>query len=152
MGREDQLLPSFGQLHYRYGTPFVAIVASAVVMLGSVVLPTQSAGNMSSLFFLLSFVVVNVAVIRLRRERPEMARPYEMPFYPAPPVIGIVLNLVLTGVLVVFLVRTDPLALGLSAGWILLGGVAYLGLRRYTGPAESDLSETGTEMTEEPEA
>jgi amino acid transporter len=152
MGREDQLLPSFGQLHYRYGTPFVAIVASAVVMLGSVVLPTQSAGNMSSLFFLLSFVVVNVAVIRLRRERPEMARPYEMPFYPAPPVIGIVLNLVLTGVLVVFLVRTDPLALGLSAGWLLLGGVAYLGLRRYTGPAEPDLSETGTEMTEEPEA
>ncbi|MDZ7689187.1 MAG: APC family permease [Halobacteriales archaeon] len=125
MGREGQLLPSFGQLHHRYGTPFVAIVVSAVVMLSSVVLPTQSAGNMSSLFFLLSFVIVNVAVIRLRRERPDMNRPYEMPYYPAPPIIGIVLNLLLTVVLVEHLMGTDPLALALSVGWIALGAVMY---------------------------
>ena len=53
-----------------------------------------------------------------------------MPYYPAPPIIGIVLNLVLTGVLVEYLIRTDPLALGLSVGWILLGGAAYLALKR----------------------
>jgi amino acid transporter len=69
-------------------------------------------------------------VIRLRRERPNMNRPYTMPYYPAPPVIGIVLNLVLTGVLVEYLVRTDPLALGLSVGWIVLGGIAYVALER----------------------
>jgi len=125
MGREDQLLPSFGQLHHRYGTPFIAIIASGVVMLGSVALPTQSAGNMSSLFFLLSFIVVNGSVIKLRRERPDMNRPYKMPYYPIPPVLGIVLNLILTGVLVEYLLRTDVLALALSAGWILLGIVAY---------------------------
>jgi APA family basic amino acid/polyamine antiporter len=130
MGREGQLLPSFGQIHHRYGTPFVAILASAVVMLGSVALPTKSAGNMSSLFFLLSFIVVNVAVIRLRRERPDMNRPYEMPFYPAPPLIGIALNLVLAGVLVRYLLRADPLALALSVAWILLGGAAYVALNR----------------------
>jgi amino acid transporter len=125
MGREGQLLPSFGQLHHRYGTPFVAIVVSAVVMLGSVVLPTQSAGNMSSLFFLLSFIVVNVSVIRLRRERPDMNRPYKIPYYPAPPILGILLNLLLTLVLVEYLLGEDPLALSLSVGWILLGAVTY---------------------------
>jgi amino acid transporter len=130
MGREGQLLPSFGNIHHRYGTPFVAIVASAVVMLGSVILPTQSAGNMSSLFFLLSFVVVNASVIKLRRERPNLTRPYEMPFYPAPPILGIVLNLILGGVLVQYLIRADPLALVLSGAWILLGLVAYYGLQR----------------------
>jgi amino acid transporter len=148
MGREGQLLPSVGQLHHRFGTPFVAIVASAVVMLGSVALPTQSAGNMSSLFFLLSFIIVNVAVIRLRRERPDMRRPYEMPFYPAPPLIGIALNLVLTGVLAVYLVRTDPLALALSVGWIALGGVAYLVLNRIrtdTGQRDSTDTDARTE-------
>ena len=151
MGREGQLLPSIGRIHHRFGTPFVAILASAVVMLGSVVLPTESAGNMSSLFFLLSFVVVNGSVIRLRRERPAMRRPYEMPFYPVTPLLGIGLNLLLTGVLVVYLVRTDPLALGLSAGWIALGGVAYAGLRLYRSPrggAESTTdvgTETGTD-------
>jgi amino acid transporter len=151
MGREGQLLPSFGQIHHRYGTPFVAILASAVVMLGSVALPTQSAGNMSSLFFLLSFVIVNVAAIRLRRERPNMYRPYEMPFYPAPPLIGIALNLVLTGVLVEYLLRTDPLALGLSAAWILLGGVAYLALNRFRAEAETGAAAADTEITPEAE-
>ncbi|MDG5776621.1 APC family permease [Haloarculaceae archaeon H-GB2-1] len=131
MGRARQLLPKFGQLHHRFGTPFAAILVSAVVMLGSVALPTKSAGNMSSLFFLLSFVVVNGAVIKLRRERPDMNRPYEMPFYPAPPVLGIVLNLVLTGVLVEYLWRTDRLALLLSAGWIVAGVLAYVALDRY---------------------
>jgi amino acid transporter len=140
MGREGQLLASVGNLHHRYGTPFVAIVASAVVMLGSVVLPTQSAGNMSSLFFLLSFVIVNGAVIKLRRERPNMKRPYEMPLYPLPPVLGIVLNLVLTGVLVEYLLRTDQLALVLSAAWIVLGVGAYYGLNRLRA-AEADTGE-----------
>jgi len=140
MGREGQLLPRIGRIHHRFGTPFFAILASAVVMLGSVALPTQSAGNMSSLFFLLSFVVVNGAVIKLRRERPDMRRPYEMPYYPIPPVLGIVLNLVLTGVLVVYLVGEDPLALGLSAAWVALGVVVYAALNRWRSAEESDRS------------
>ena len=151
MGREGQLLPSFGQLHHRYGTPFVAILASAVVMLGSVVLPTQSAGNMSSLFFLLSFIIVNGSVIKLRRERPNLNRPYEMPYYPAPPIIGIVLNLVLTGVLVEYLIRTDPLALGLSVGWILLGGAAYFALKRIRSAPDVDETVEGDETAVRPE-
>jgi len=130
MGREGQLLPRFGRIHHRYGTPFAAILGSALVMVGSVALPTQSAGNMSSLFFLLSFVVVNGAVIKLRRERPDMNRPYELPYYPLPPVLGIVLNLALAVVLVAFLVRTDTLALLLSAGWLGVGAIAYAGRNR----------------------
>ncbi|MFB6183729.1 MAG: APC family permease [Haloarculaceae archaeon] len=150
MGREGQLLSRFGRIHHRFGTPFVAILASAVVMLGSVALPTESAGNMSSLFFLLSFVVVNGAVIKLRRERPDMTRPYEIPYYPVPPVLGIVLNLVLTGVLVVYLVETDPVALGLSVGWIALGVVAYYGLARYrTADGGDDRTTRGADAVPE---
>jgi amino acid transporter len=113
---------------------------------------------MSSLFFLLSFIVVNGAVIRLRQERPDMKRPYEMPYYPVPPVMGILLNLVLTGVLIWYLVRTDPLALVLSVGWILLGGLAYLGLNRYrssgergASPADSGATETTADAVPEEE-
>ncbi|GGK61144.1 APC family permease [Haloarcula sebkhae] len=151
MGREGQLLPSIGQIHHRYGTPFVAILTSAVVMLGSVALPTQSAGNMSSLFFLLSFIIVNVAVIRLRRERPNMNRPYEMPFYPAPPIIGIALNLILTGVLIEFLLRTDPLALALSVAWILLGAVVYFALKRIKQQSDREQATAVSEITPEAE-
>ena len=151
MGREGQLLPSIGQIHHRYGTPFVAILTSAIVMLGSVALPTQSAGNMSSLFFLLSFIIVNVAVIRLRRERPNMNRPYEMPFYPAPPIIGIALNLILTGVLIEFLLRTDPLALGLSVAWTLLGAVVYFALKRIRQQSDREQATAVSEIKPEAE-
>ena len=143
MGREGQLLPSFGDIHHRYGTPFVAILASAVVMLASVSLPTASAGNMSSLFFLLSFIVVNVAVIRLRRRRPDMARPYEIPYYPIPPLLGIALNTILAGVLVEYLLRTDRLALALSAGWIAVGLVVYYALERYRGRSANITPDSG---------
>jgi hypothetical protein len=53
-----------------------------------------------------------------------------MPYYPIPPVVGIVLNLVLTGVLVEYLLRTDRLALLLSVAWIVLGVLAYFALDR----------------------
>jgi APA family basic amino acid/polyamine antiporter len=127
MGREGQLLPSIGQIHHRFGTPFVAILLSAVVMLLSVFLPTKEVGNLSSFFFLLSFVIVNIAVIRLRRERPNMNRPYEMPYYPIPAVLGIVSNSILAVVFVVF----NPTTLVLGAAWVALGVVAYVALNRY---------------------
>ncbi|WP_159900804.1 APC family permease [Salinirussus salinus] len=144
MGREGQLLPSVGQIHHRFGTPFVAVVLSAVVMLGSVVLPTASAGNMSSLFFLLSFVVVNGAVIRLRRERPDMNRPYEVPYYPFTPLAGIALNLLLTGVLVVYLLQTDLVALLLSAGWLLAGVGMYVLLNAFRGRRQAGEPDEGS--------
>ncbi|ERG90325.1 MAG: amino acid transporter [Haloquadratum walsbyi J07HQW1] len=140
MGREGQLIGSIGNLHHRFGTPFIAIIVSGAVMLFSVALPTASAGNMSSLFFLLSFIIVNFSVIKLRRERPDMTRPYTIPYYPAPPIIGIVLNVLLTGVLVWYLTQTDQLALLLSVGWIALGLLAYYGLnwlRSRSNPAPS---------------
>jgi amino acid transporter len=152
MGREGQLLPRFGQLHHRYGTPFVAILASAVVMLATpLALPTESAGYMSSLFFLLSFVVVNLAVIRLRRERPDMRRPYEVPYFPVPPVLGVALNLLLTGVLVVYLVGEDPLALVASAAWLALGAVVYYALERVGEESVPATGGTDTQMPAEAE-
>jgi amino acid transporter len=74
-----------------------------------------------------------------------MNRPYELPFYPVPTVLGIVLNLLLTGVLIWFLVQTDPLALLLSAGWISLGVVAYYGLNRFR--TARDVGEEPSEST-----
>jgi hypothetical protein len=80
-----------------------------------------------------------------------MNRPYEMPFYPVPPLIGIALNLLLTVVLVEYLLRTDPLALALSAAWILLGGVAYLSLNRVRDRSSREQAPADTEITPEGE-
>lgn len=76
-----------------------------------------------------------------------MNRPYKMPYYPVPPLLGIALNLILAGVLVEYLIRTDPLALILSVAWILLGGLAYVALNRlkarpHRGPTDADTTMT----------
>jgi hypothetical protein len=80
-----------------------------------------------------------------------MNRPYEMPYYPVPALLGIVLNLVLAGVLVEYLIRTDPLALVLSMAWILLGGVAYVALERLRAPSENGPTTTDPGITPEAE-
>jgi amino acid transporter len=149
MGREDQLPRPLGQISARFGTPLTAVLASAAVMLVSVVfVPIERVGRISSLFFLVSFIVVNWSVIRLRRERPDMRRPYAMPFYPAIPVLGIVLN----AVLAYYLLRDDPVSGLLGAGWLALGGLVYWILNRSTGAADAEASaeSTSTESTSAP--
>ena len=78
-----------------------------------------------------------------------MSRPYEVPYYPVPPVLAILLNLLLTGVLIEYLFRTDRLALALSAGWIVLGVVAYYALERRRASATEDAPAVGIEPAEE---
>jgi len=125
MGRERQLPSKLGQLHPNYGTPFVAILASAVMMLLTVVLvPIRLIGNLASLFSLLGFIVVNVAVIRLRRQKPDLSRPFSIPLYPLPPLMGIGLNLLL-GLFI------SPQTWVIAVGWLVFGGVVYVLWERY---------------------
>jgi amino acid transporter len=124
MGREGQLPGPLGRLHHRFGTPFVAVLASAAVMLVAVlVVPIRIVGNLASLFSLLGFVVVNLAVVELRRQQPNLRRPFEIPYYPVPPILGIVLNLLL-GLFI------DPLTWALAVGWLVVGALVYILLQR----------------------
>jgi amino acid transporter len=138
MGRERQLPVTLGRLHHRFGTPFLAIMVSAVVMLISVVVvPIRIVGNLASLFSLLGFIVVNLAVIQIRRQQPDLERPFEIPYYPIPPILGIVLNLLL-GLFI------SPQTWILAVGWLVIGGgVYYLLSRRESGPerAEPEIAE-----------
>jgi amino acid transporter len=120
MGREGQLPASLGRFHHRYGTPLTAIAASAVLMLVAVVVvPIRVVGNLASLFSLLGFIIVNVALVRLRSQQPDLQRPFEVPLYPLPPILGIVCNLLL-GLFI------DPFTWALAIAWLALGGGVYL--------------------------
>ncbi|MFB6186461.1 MAG: APC family permease, partial [Halobacteriaceae archaeon] len=120
MGREDQLPGNVGQVHAKYGTPFRAVIVSAIIMLIAVALiPIRQVSNLASLFFLLSFIVVNIAVIKLRRERPDIERPFTIPYYPIPPILGIVCNIILSVVI-------NPFIWFIGIGWLGLGALVYL--------------------------
>jgi APA family basic amino acid/polyamine antiporter len=138
MGRSRQLPARLGRIHHRFGTPFIAVLASAAVMLVAVVVvPIQVVGNLASLFSLLGFVVVNLAVIKLRRDRPNMSRPFEIPYYPVPPILGIVLNLLLS-----LFIGGETWALAL--GWLALGAGVYLLVSRASGGGDRE-GDTGGE-------
>jgi hypothetical protein len=75
-----------------------------------------------------------------------MNRPYEIPYYPIPPLLAIVLNGILAVVLVGFLIRTDLLALLLSAGWLGAGAVMYVALNRFRARGDvGDRAEAATD-------
>jgi len=132
MGREGQLPLRLGQLHPRFGTPLIAVLASAVVMVLAVVLvPIRVVGNLASLFSLLGFIVVNVAVIRLRKQKPDLSRPFSIPYYPVPPILGILLNLLLG-----FFI--SPRTWAIAIAWLLVGAVVYVGWQRYDRPDATD--------------
>jgi amino acid transporter len=139
MGRERQLPGTLGRIHHRFGTPFVAILASSVVMLVAVlVVPIRVVGNLASLFSLLGFIVVNLALIELRRQQPDLRRPFEVPYYPVPPILGIVLNLLLG-----FFI--DPTTWALAVGWLVLGAGVYVLLGRREGEREPQVT-VGTDV------
>jgi len=142
MGRENQLPAVLGHLHHRYGTPFTAIMASAGLMLLAVmVIPIRIVGNLASLFSLLGFVIVNLSVIRLRRQQPNLRRPFEIPYYPVPPILGIVFNLLL-GLFI------DPVTWALALAWLVLGGAIYWVLSRRGQIGEEETQPpTGPEIT-----
>ena len=77
-------------MHPRFGTParltvgfgiLIALLA-AFVPLGAIV----ELVNIGTLF---AFVLVNIGVIVLRRTRPDMNRPFRVPFSPVFPLIGV---------------------------------------------------------------
>ena len=128
MGRDGSMPQMFGRLHPRNRTPGVAILASGLVVglmvLGLDVINTAASAG---LMFILLFILVNGAAIRLRRTHADAPRKYRMPLFPLTPVLGIISIAVLVPPLL--LVSSVAMALGLV--WVVLGfGVHYLWARR----------------------
>ncbi len=103
MARE-QLLPStLSRVSERFGTPTVAILATAVPMGFAIwYLEVASIAKLASLFKILIFAVVNVALIVFREGGSTWYRPtFRSPLYPVMPVFGVLASvtlLVFTGI------------------------------------------------------
>ena len=88
---EDRLLfQGIASVHSRYRTPYVAILVAAV--LGMALVMSRSFERLTDTFVLAiwPFYALGVAAIyRLRRERPELPRPYRALGYPVVPAVFI---------------------------------------------------------------
>ncbi|WP_127503722.1 amino acid permease [Actinoplanes solisilvae] len=87
----DGLLPQrLATVNQRYGTPArLTIVLGVLIAILAALVPLSEIVKLVNIGTLFAFVLVNVGVIILRRTRPEMPRPYRVPWSPVLPLLGI---------------------------------------------------------------
>jgi amino acid transporter/nucleotide-binding universal stress UspA family protein len=130
MARDHNLPTMFARLSSRTNTPHVAIFFSMAIILGMLLwLPIEDVAAAADIMFLLLFLQVNVAMIALRRKRPDLDRGFKVPFFPVVPALGIAGNLFIA----LWLFRYSPMAWFSAAAWIVGG---YLLHRFYAAPKE----------------
>lgn len=89
MSRDGLLGPWLSAVHPRYGTPHRATLLTgvAVAVLAALV-PIGEAADMTNIGTLFAFSLVCIAVLVLRRTRPNQPRPFRVPFMPWIPLLG----------------------------------------------------------------
>jgi APA family basic amino acid/polyamine antiporter len=86
----DGLLPRWFSATDSHGTPQrVTWIAGIVSALLAGVFPIRAVADLTNIGILAAFVVVCVAVIVLRRTRPEVPRTFRLPFMPVVPAFGV---------------------------------------------------------------
>jgi basic amino acid/polyamine antiporter, APA family len=152
MGQHRQLPEGLRQVHPRFHTPYVAILAfSAIAALTILPGETDFLATMYSFGAMLSFTIAHISVVRLRQRRPERKRPWKPPLnfhafgfeVPATAVIG-GLGTFAAWIIVLSLHRTTGLV---GAGWMVVGVGVYVWYRRRH---DLPLTQTVKVLTPEP--
>ena len=152
MGHYRQLPERLRQVHPRFNTPYVAILAfSGVAALTMVPGQTDFLATMYSFGAMLSFTVAHVSVLRLRQRFPDLKRGWKPAWNLRFRGVELPLTAILGGLgtfsawIVVMALNLRTLVVG--AGWMLLGISVYYFYRRR---CELPLVETVKVVTPEP--
>lgn len=90
IGRDGLLPRPFARVAPHTHTPvFATVVAAVVVAFLAGLIPLSNLWDMVSMGTLVAFIVVSVAVIVLRRTRPDLPRAFRVPGYPVTPILSI---------------------------------------------------------------
>jgi amino acid transporter len=137
LGRGRILHPAFARLHPRYGVPVVPILITGILGTAATFLGRNAIEpivNLGGMVYAFSFLLIALAVIRLRRTRPHDPRPYRIPGGLLVPVLAAVLagTMMLVSIQQQYRRSPDgiPLEWMLLVGWGLLGVGAWIGGRR----------------------
>jgi APA family basic amino acid/polyamine antiporter len=119
MSRDGLLPRGLAAVHPRFGTPYRAtLIIGAVVALVAGLTPLSALAELVNIGTLFAFVVVAVAVLVLRRTRPDLPRAFRVPAVPLIPILAVVSGF--------YLMLNLPVETWLRfAGWTVLGVVGY---------------------------
>ncbi|MGY1727461.1 amino acid permease [Geodermatophilus sp. SYSU D01062] len=124
MSRDHLLPPAMAAVHPRYGTPYrITIGTGIVVALLAGFLPLGTLAELVNIGTLFAFVLVSIAVIVLRRTRPDLHRSFRVPLVPLVPI--------LSALACFYLMLNLPADTWLRfAIWMVLGFVLYFAYGR----------------------
>jgi len=123
MGRDRALPAAFARIHPTRRTPHVALAGTGAIILAMVLsIPIEEVATAADVMFLLLFIQVNIAVLRIRAQYGDrLAYGYLLPFYPWVPIIGVLLQAFLAA----YLFRFSPRGWFLALGWIGVGALVF---------------------------
>jgi len=119
LSRDGYFPKALLRIHHKFSTPHVAVVVGAVftaVLAATGVI--NFVGYATDFGFIIGFALVNLSLIKLRKEKPLLDRPFKTPLYPFTPIAGIVTSLFL-------LVFIDLGVLSLGIVLCILAVLAY---------------------------
>jgi basic amino acid/polyamine antiporter, APA family len=125
MSRDGLLPRALSRVHPRYQTPFLTtwVVGLGFGLIGAVV-PLNVLAELINIGTLAAFSMVSIAVLVLRRTRPELPRAFRCPRVPAVPLLAIGFCVFL----MVNLQRTTWIAFAI---WLVIGLAIYFGYSRH---------------------
>ena len=92
---KDGLLPKkFASVHSKFKTPHITtIITGSIAAVVAGLFPIGILGELVSIGTLLAFVIVCIGIIVLRKNRPELNRPFKTPLVPLIPILGAIICL-----------------------------------------------------------
>jgi APA family basic amino acid/polyamine antiporter len=117
----DRLLPPviFAAVHERFRTPHRStMLTGAIIAVVAAITPITKLEEMVNIGTLMAFIIVCAAVMLLRIQRPDAARPFRTPLIWVVGPLGIVVNLIM----MLFLPLDTWLRL---VGWLVVGLIIY---------------------------
>ncbi|MCX6233934.1 MAG: amino acid permease [Bacteroidetes bacterium] len=122
MGRDRNFPSFFSKVHAKNFTPHWSILVSLVIIVFMAIsLPIEVVASAADIMFLLLFLQVNLAMIRLRKQRPDLDRGFKVPLFPVLSIAGILMLLFLA----VYMFNYSLIAWIVAGIWITIGFVVY---------------------------
>ncbi len=130
---KDGLLPNvFSHLHPKFKTPYKSnMILFLFVGIFAAFVPGSVAGDLTSFGTLFAFVIVCAGIWVMRRNNPEIPRPFKTPLVPLVPILGIL-------VCSFMIIALDKFTLLSAAVWMVLGLLIYFVYSRHTSKLDKD--------------
>ena len=137
MSRDGLLGEWAGKVHPKFRTPYLSTIYTGIgVGLVTSIFPIQILGQLVNIGTLLAFVLVCAGVLILRKKRPDLDRPFKVPFVPLVPILGMLTCLAL----MTFLPLDTWIRL---LAWLVIGFLIYFGYSKNHSKLQKELEQRG---------